>query len=101
MKAIWLIDPKVWWRHPAFRIFVPIFIMGLDFFVYGEDPVNDSRVEYNFPILGHWFGLLCLWPDETSRIVYRVVIIALSTLVGMYVGRQWFHHRFLRGWCNL
>jgi len=96
LTNFWVVDPHTWWRHPALRIFVPIFIMGLDFFVYGEDPVNDSRVEYAFPLLGHWYGLLCLWPSEVPLIVLRIVIIVVCTALGMYFGRQWVHHRLLR-----
>jgi len=92
----WIVNPYTWWRHPPARLSVPIFIMALDFFIYAEDPVNDSRVEYSFPILGHWYGLLCLWPSKAGLILLRVVIILVCFILGMYTGRQWVHHRFLR-----
>lgn len=92
----WFVNPRVWWRHPALRIAVTILIMALDFYIYGEDPVQDSRVEYSFPVLGHIYGLLALWPAEAGLILLRLVIILAFLALGVYVGRQWLHHRLLR-----
>lgn len=97
----WFVDPRVRWRHPVPRIAVTLVVMALDFFIYGEDPVQASRVEYVFPVMGHIYGLLILWPSGVGEVLLRLVLIILSLVLGIYVGRQWLHHRFLRNCCRL
>jgi len=92
----WFVNPHVCWRHPVARIAVVFTIMALDFYIYGEDPVNDSHVEYNFPGLGHIYGLLFLWPREARLVLLRALCIVVFSLLGLYVSRQWIHHRILR-----
>jgi len=92
----WLVDPFVRWRHPTARIGSAVAIMVLDFYMYAEDPVNDSHVEYSFPGIGHVYGLFCLWPREVPLGVLRAALILVSLCLGIYVGRQWLHHRLLR-----
>eukprot|EP00929_Paragymnodinium_shiwhaense_P118797 TRINITY_DN90701_c0_g1_i1.p1 TRINITY_DN90701_c0_g1~~TRINITY_DN90701_c0_g1_i1.p1 ORF type:complete len:649 (+),score=110.64 TRINITY_DN90701_c0_g1_i1:86-2032(+) len=101
----WLSNPYVWWRHPVVRLLIVVLIFVQDFYLYGEDPVNDSHIECNLPGLGHVFNLAnSLWrfPDLPAGVqAFRVILVLLAVLLGAYFGRQWVHHRFLRNYCGL
>lgn len=108
--SYWVVSPDVWWRHPLSRLALPWFVMAIDFYVFAEDPVNDSYLDYNFVALGHIFHLFTTWGKEVegqcflnscvTQNILQVIVIILSVAGGMYVGRQWVHHRFLRDWCE-
>eukprot|EP00929_Paragymnodinium_shiwhaense_P042140 TRINITY_DN21858_c0_g1_i1.p1 TRINITY_DN21858_c0_g1~~TRINITY_DN21858_c0_g1_i1.p1 ORF type:complete len:610 (-),score=40.34 TRINITY_DN21858_c0_g1_i1:60-1889(-) len=101
----WVSNPHIGFRHPLARMIVVCTILGLDFYLYGEDPVNDSYVEANLPGLGHLYNfVLTLWrfPDIGGGIQFlRLCLILLAAACGAYLGRRWVHHRFLRDYLGL
>lgn len=92
----WVVNPYIWWRHPDARIFITFVILCLDFFIFGEDPIQESHVEYTCPGLGHMYSLLLDWPEELSLRMLRVAIIVTCISLSAYVSRQWVHHRLFR-----
>jgi hypothetical protein len=58
-----------WFRHPWARIFFCFLIVVLDFYIYAEDPILDSRAQSNLPVIGNVVNLLLPPPinDESFR----------------------------------
>lgn len=87
-RALWLTDPHVFWRHPSARLCVPLLVLGQDFFIYAEDPVNDSHVEANFPGMGHILGMITLHTAESVELAFaKLFLVVLAILIGTVVGR--------------
>jgi hypothetical protein len=53
-------------RHPWARIFSCFLIVVLDFYIYAEDPILDSRAQSNLPVIGNVVNLLRL-PSTTDE----------------------------------
>lgn len=100
-SKIWINSAYIWWRHPWARILLAVLILIFDFFLYGEDPVNDSHVEANLPGLGHIISFCFRWPKHAGACTLRAVLILTSIFCGAYVGRQFLHHQILRDRCRL
>jgi len=97
----WVTDPYVFWRHPVARISVVTLLILLDICVYGADPINESHVEGNIPGVGRIYNFLFCLPSSAGKLLSRCGLIFLSCIAGLYMGRQWLHHRLLRDICAL
>jgi len=87
MKSL-LCSPYVFWRHPIARIFIVWIILVEDFFIYGEDPVNDSRVRANFPGMGHILGLITLHTADSVGLGFlKFFLVLVAFIVGFALGR--------------
>lgn len=95
-----VINPYVFWRHPVARVVSVTLLILLDICVYGTDPVNDSRVENSVPGVGNIYSFLFCLPSG-GRLLSRLGLMLLCTAIGIYIGRMWLHHRFLRDICGL
>lgn len=85
----WLTNSEVWWRHPVCRIGVTWFILVQDFYIYGEDPVNDSHVGANYMGMGNILGLLTVWSAPTAGdALLKVFFVLLAIASAIYIGRQ-------------
>uniref|UniRef100_A0A7S4VPP4 Uncharacterized protein n=1 Tax=Alexandrium monilatum TaxID=311494 RepID=A0A7S4VPP4_9DINO len=83
-----LFNPRVRWRHPLARMAVTWVILAEDFFIYGEDPVNDSHVTANFPGMGHILGILAVHAAPSAGLAFlKVFLIALAIAGGIFLGR--------------
>merc|ERR1719387_292854 len=104
LKGAWIFDHKRWFRRPGLRIFVAWFVLFIDNWHFAEDPIPDSRVRYYNSILGPVYGLLLnIFRVRVGFGAYLLSVACLAVFVpiGMYVGRQWLHHKLLRdrlGW---
>lgn len=99
--AAWVTDPYVFWRHPVARISVVTLLILLDICVYGADPISESHVEGNIPGVGRIYNFLFCLPSSAGKLLSRCGLIFLSGVAGLYMGRQWLHHRLLRDICGL
>jgi len=95
-NVTWVLNPLVCWRHPLLRICMAILVMVQDFWLYGEDPINDSYIKVNSPGVGQVYGLLVMWPAEKRYIFLRIVLIVVSQIVSYLFCFYVVHHRFLR-----
>jgi len=97
--ASMLSSPHVWWRHPVARIAITWVILVEDYFIYAEDPVNDSHVIANFPGMGHMMGLITLHTSETAGLGFlRFFLVIVSLFVGFWLGRQFLVRIVRRRW---
>jgi hypothetical protein len=86
---------KKCFRHPLARIFTCFLIVVLDFYIYAEDPILDSRAQSNLPVIGNVVNLLRLPPStdesvEISTFVRWVVHLftgAATTIISIFVIR--------------
>lgn len=97
-KLPWLINRYALFRHPWFRVYCTLHIIVCDFFIFAEDPIQDSEVEANLPFVGevatmvgskYHFGVNQFAP-------LKVALVVVALLCGLYVGRQCLHHYLLR-----
>jgi len=87
-RVRWFRDPYVCWRHPAARIAVTFIIIVQDFAIYGEDPVNSSRVTANYPGIGHILGLLTFYVAPSAPLAcLRMWFSVISLITGFFLGR--------------
>jgi len=94
-------NPRIWWRHPLLRLAAVWIILFTDFYIYGEDPVQDSHVNYLF------FGVfedmfITAWPK--NKMTFKIIRIALCTfclIFSLTFGRWVIHHKILRDFCGL
>lgn len=85
----WLTNSSVWWRHPICRIAVTWIILLQDFFIYGEDPVNDSHVGANYIGMGNCLGLYAFWSaPNVGDALFKLILIAISLAGAVLIGRQ-------------
>lgn len=96
----WFVDPHVWWRHPFARMMNAWLILLLDFWIYFEDPINESHVKFTQEGFGQVFGFCLSWNDDGQHSLRFVLLIA-SLISALYIGNEWVHHRFLRDWMGL
>eukprot|EP00928_Gymnodinium_smaydae_P006885 TRINITY_DN12463_c0_g1_i1.p1 TRINITY_DN12463_c0_g1~~TRINITY_DN12463_c0_g1_i1.p1 ORF type:complete len:560 (-),score=76.83 TRINITY_DN12463_c0_g1_i1:119-1549(-) len=84
---------------------VPFLILFCDFYIYAEDPVQDSHVVYVFPVFGHiynlFFGLFAGCSGGYVLWFFRLALVVVSLAIGAYFSNQWIHHKFLRDTCKL
>lgn len=97
----WFVNPHVWWRHPFYRIVLAWLILAFDFWIYIEDPVNESHVEYVFEGFGHVYGLLFIWPASIQLKILRGSIIAGCTMFSFFIGKRLIHRKFLKGYLGI
>lgn len=89
---------KVWFRHPAFRMFLTLLIIVCDFFIYGEDPIYDSDVEAVIPPLGNMLGMTLrkYYFGENSLALLKLILVVFSFVLGMIVGKLFLHDFIFR-----
>lgn len=92
-----LTRPDVWWRHPIARILVTWVILILDMYIYAEDPLNDSHVEYTSMAMGPILGLLSFWAAPTVGLAFlRLFLLLASFVLAVVVGRKFIVKWLLR-----
>lgn len=93
-------NPRIWWRHPALRLAAVWSILFLDFYIYTQDPVQDSYVRY--PSFGVFEDLFIIkWPASPALQACRIVLSVAISLFSLWFGRQVIHHKFLRDFLGL
>lgn len=87
----------VWWRHPVARILMTWVILILDMYIYVEDPLNDSHVEYTSVAMGPILGLVSFWAAPTVGLAFlRLFILLASFVIAVVVGRKFIVKWLLR-----
>lgn len=96
-----LIDPKRCFRHPWMRMLLSLLIVFLDFIIFAEDPIQDSEIECNLPVVGNVVNMvIARWPSD-GLVVLKIFMLLIGIIVGCFLGRQVIHHRVLRDWLHL
>lgn len=80
-------------RHPWARISTSVIIVFLDFFIYAEDPVQDSAVDLAVPMGGTVANLFLRLPKESEWRILQIFLIVVGIPAGGSLG-HWVH-RFL------
>lgn len=69
----------------------------MDFFIYAEDPIQDSNSEAALPVVGNVVTFVGFqYPDSGGLSFLKVLMVLLFGFLGLYVGRVYVHHKLLR-----
>eukprot|EP01006_Ploeotia_vitrea_P046867 TRINITY_DN67068_c3_g1_i2.p1 TRINITY_DN67068_c3_g1~~TRINITY_DN67068_c3_g1_i2.p1 ORF type:complete len:414 (+),score=209.31 TRINITY_DN67068_c3_g1_i2:93-1334(+) len=90
---------RYYMRHPNFRAFIATYIAVCNFLIYAEDPIAHSQAEAEIPLIGSAISLIITdYPDDHAGLwAFKFFFAILWIVIGMYIGRQWIHHRLLYG----
>lgn len=115
-QSSWITDDRIWIRHPYSRMFTSLLvifclagafrgkrsstlcyvafcpqIIVFDFIIHDEDPIQDSLVQASLPVVGNVINMFTHpYPGTWGWI--KIAMCFFSTIVGLFIGRQWLHH---------
>lgn len=93
----WVSDKHLRIRRPAWRVCSFLFIILLDFYIYAEDPIQDSNSEAALPVVGNVVTFVGFkYPDSGGFSFLKVLMVLMFGTLGLYVGRVYVHHKLLR-----
>ncbi|XP_070200013.1 transmembrane protein 117-like isoform X2 [Littorina saxatilis] len=84
-------DFRYYFQHPWARLFVAYFVTFCNFLIYAEDPVAHSRVECNIPVIGNCFAFIFTRYPSNAWSFLKVLLWLTGIIVGMLVGKIFFH----------
>jgi len=88
-----LTNPHKWFRHPILRIIFLFLVLFMDFFTYGKDPSQDSKIHSASVGVGQLMGLLSMWHAPNWQFALMKLGCFLATLaMAVVVGKafKWF-----------
>ncbi|KAK7449157.1 hypothetical protein BaRGS_00040046 [Batillaria attramentaria] len=84
-------DFRYYFQHPYFRLFTAYFVTLCNFLIYAEDPVAHSRKESNVPVIGNCFAFVGTKYPPNAWSLLKVVLWLSGTVVGLIIGKLFFH----------
>eukprot|EP00457_Paulinella_chromatophora_P001589 gb/GEZN01001591.1/.p1 GENE.gb/GEZN01001591.1/~~gb/GEZN01001591.1/.p1 ORF type:complete len:922 (+),score=53.32 gb/GEZN01001591.1/:137-2902(+) len=87
---------RVWFRHPWARIFTTLFIIAMDFYIYAEDPIQDSEAMAYIPIMGNVITFVGTKCHGNQGKALKGCLVALFMVLGLILGKKVVHQWLLR-----
>ncbi|XP_076450734.1 transmembrane protein 117-like isoform X2 [Babylonia areolata] len=84
-------DFRYYFQHPYIRLFIAYFVTFCNFFIYAEDPIVESKMECNTPIIGNDFTFIFTRYAPNAWSCLKVVLWLVGIIAGMVAGKMLIH----------
>ncbi|XP_078346486.1 LOW QUALITY PROTEIN: transmembrane protein 117-like [Oculina patagonica] len=92
---------RYYFQHPYARLFVAYFVIFCNFLIYAEDPVSHSRANCTIPVVGNDFAFVTYRYPPGGWSVLKVFMWLAAIVVGLLVGKFFFHKLVFNRWMRL
>lgn len=92
---------RYYFQHPYARLFVAYFVIFCNFLIYAEDPVSHSRANCTIPLVGNDYAFVTYRYPPGGWSVLKVFLWLLAIIVGLLVGKFFFHKLVFNRWMKL
>ncbi|XP_068671766.1 transmembrane protein 117-like [Montipora foliosa] len=92
---------RYYFQHPYSRLFVAYFVVFCNFLIYAEDPVSHSRANCTIPVVGNDFAFVTYRYPPGGWSVLKVFLWLVAIIVGVLVGKFFFHKLVFNRWMKL